>query len=86
MKKVLPDLSSCWSGFVFKYPLKSTVNVLFACLIALPSMAGSINDHAANPAIDKYSGHFDLTISGKIVDDKGTPVKGASITERGANG
>ena len=85
MKKVLPDPLSCRSGFVFTHPLKSTVNVLFACLLALPSMAGSITDPAANPAIDKFSGRFDLTISGKIVDDKGTPVKGASITERGTN-
>jgi TonB-linked SusC/RagA family outer membrane protein len=65
------------------------LKTLLICFLSLPSFAGAINDSMAITTSystgANYSGSFALTVTGKIVDDKGAPVSGASITEKGTN-
>src|SRR5947209_5497548 len=87
MKKFKRDLTSCRSRFAFNFRPLLKLNLLFLCLTSLQSFAGSTNDNApVNSSIEKkekFTGRFALTVSGKIVDDKGVPLSGATVQERG---
>lgn len=89
MKKNLRDALACKSRSAFAYRIRVKLTLLFISLISLQSFAGANDDHAggATPVStnEKFSGLFALTVNGKIVDDKGAPVNGASILERGTN-
>jgi TonB-linked SusC/RagA family outer membrane protein len=55
--------------------------VVFACFFSLPGFAGTNKD--ADPGTRNPGGHFSHPISGRILDDKGNPLIGASISEKG---
>jgi TonB-linked SusC/RagA family outer membrane protein len=82
MKKIKREPSSSRSLFAFNYPLLLKLNLLVISLISLQSFAGSINDKSISTN-DRFPDGYVLTVSGKIVDDKDAPVRGASITEKG---
>lgn len=89
MKKYLRDSSRCESRFAFQRVLMATLCILLMSAIYMPCFAG-INDGdlgsiASNSTNEKFFGHLAVTVTGKIVDDKGAPVSGASITEKGTS-
>jgi TonB-dependent SusC/RagA subfamily outer membrane receptor len=78
MKKFRRDHLACRSRFAINY-LAVVTMALCVSLISLDSFAGSINDRFDHSG----TGRFALPITGKIVDDKGTPLVGVSVTEKG---
>lgn len=83
MKKIKRDPSSGRSCFAMKYLLLVNLNLLAICLISLQSFAGNINNRTGIGGDETGTGYFLLDITGKVVDEKGTPLAGVSITERG---
>jgi TonB-linked SusC/RagA family outer membrane protein len=76
MKKIKRDPLSDRSLFAFKYLLMALITVC-VCLTSLQSFAYKL------PASENSTDRFAITVTGKVVDEKGTPLVGVSITERG---
>lgn len=78
----------CRNRFALKNRWMVKLNVLFSLLFSLPLFAGTGNDgllansHSAAEAIKDL---FALPVTGKIVDENGAPVAGATITEKGTS-
>ena len=88
MKKIKRDPSSGRSCVAIKYLLMIKLSTLVVCLVSLQSFAGN---NSGRPGIGTRPGdkmdadRFTLVVTGKIVDEKGTPVSGVSIVEKGTN-
>jgi TonB-linked SusC/RagA family outer membrane protein len=80
MKKIERDLLFGRSRFAFKY-LLTGFTALCISLISVQSFAGNFNEKRGNPEI----GRFALPINGKVLDDKGTPIAGVSVQEKGTS-
>lgn len=86
MKKIKRDPLSGRSCFALKYLLMIKLCLLVICLSSLQSVAG---DTWYKPGIGTGPGdktgtdRFALTVTGKIVDEKGVPLVGVSISEKG---
>lgn len=80
MKKNQRDRLSGGSRFAFSYLLK-VIMALFVSLISLQSFAGSNDEGFGKPGTDRFA----VPISGKVLDDKGTPIGGVSVQEKGTN-
>lgn len=76
MKKIKRDPSFGQQGLTLNRLVLTALIVLCSCLFSLQSFARDTK---------KDLDAFALTVTGKIVDDKGTPLNGASISERGTN-
>jgi TonB-linked SusC/RagA family outer membrane protein len=76
MKKIKRDPLSDRRGFAIKYLLMALA-VLGICLTSLQSFAHN------SPTGKHSSDRFAITVSGKVVDEKGAPLAGVSISERG---
>jgi TonB-linked SusC/RagA family outer membrane protein len=88
MKQILRGPLPCRHCFALKNLLKVKLNLLLICLFSLPSMAGAINDSlvvTTSSTGAPFSGRYAVTITGNILDDKGAPISGASILEKGTN-
>lgn len=77
MKKTLRGLLPCGSRFGFRLQRLVLLSVLFLLLIGFSASARK------TPNTGTFSGVYAIPVTGKVVDDKGTPISGASITERG---
>lgn len=84
MKKLIREPLAKRSCFILNV-LRIYAIVLIACLVSFPGFAGKNRD--ADPGTHKSGGKglFAIPITGKVVDDKGNPLIGASISEKGAN-
>ena len=61
---------------------------IFIAFCYLPPVHAAGSDHGAKENADHHPGgtdHWVKTITGKILDDEGNPVAGATVSERGAN-
>jgi len=76
MKKTKRDPLSGRFCFAFKSPLL-VLTTLCACLTFLQSFAHKL------PGYENSPDHFSIPVTGKVVDEKGTPLAGVSIVERG---
>jgi TonB-linked SusC/RagA family outer membrane protein len=80
MRKIKRDHLFGRSRFAFKYLLAGPM-ALCISLISLQSFAGNFNERWDNPE----NGRFALPISGKVLDDKGAPIAGVTVQEKGTN-
>src|SRR5688572_28979295 len=63
----------------FKYLLWAKLSIIALCFFSLQSFAGNeVGDK-------KFSPFFALPISGKVTDESGKPLAGATIEERGTS-
>lgn len=88
MRKIKRDTLSRRSCFALKYLLRINLSILAVCLISLQCIAGHVSDRSGIIGIFEEGledNRFALTVNGKVVDEKGTPLNAVSIVEKGTN-
>lgn len=89
MKKIKRDPSFGQPGLAFKHLLITSLIILCVCVFSEQSFArvikDGVTDKISSTSDERGSDFFALTVTGKIVDEKGAPLNGASITEKGTN-
>ena len=78
MKKIKSDQLSRRYCYVHKYLQIIFLTLLVTSLCPSQSFAGGINDKGA-------ADYFAVTVNGRVLDEKGAAIAGASITEQGTN-
>jgi len=84
MEKIIRESLAKRSCFILNV-LKIHAVLLIACLASLPAFAADDSGNAITNGKGGDHKYYAIPVTGKILDDKGDPLGGATITERGTN-